>query len=46
MVGVTELDVALSMSDCVVIATDHDAYHWDEVARKGALIVDTRHVIR
>ena len=46
MVGVTDLDVALSMSDCVVIATDHDAYHWDEVARKGALIVDTRHGIR
>ncbi len=46
MVGVTDLDVALSMSDCVVIATDHDAYQWDEVARKAALIVDTRHVIR
>lgn len=45
MVSVTDLDVALSMSDCVVIATDHDAYQWAEVARKAALIVDTRHVI-
>ncbi len=45
MVGVTDLDVALSMVDCVVVATDHDSYPWDEVARKAALIVDTRHVI-
>jgi len=45
MVSVTDLDVALSMVDCVVIATDHDAYQWDDVARKVALVVDTRHVI-
>jgi len=45
MVSVTDLDVALRMVDCVVIATDHDAYHWDDVARKAALVVDTRHVI-
>ncbi len=45
MVSVTDLDVALSMVDCVVIATDHDAYEWDEVVRKAALVVDTRHVV-
>ena len=45
MVSVTDLDVALRMVDCVVIATDHDAYHWDDVARKAALVVDTRHVL-
>lgn len=45
MVSVSDLDVALSMVDCVVIATDHSAYHWDDVARKAALVVDTRHVI-
>lgn len=45
MVSVADLDVALSMVDCVVIATDHDAYQWDDVARKAALVVDTRHVI-
>lgn len=45
MVSVTDLDVALSMVDCVVIATDHDAYHWDDIARTAALVVDTRHVI-
>lgn len=45
MVSVTDLDVALRMVDCVVIATDHDAYRWDDVARKAALVVDTRHVL-
>ncbi len=45
MVSVTDLNVALSMVDCVVITTDHDAYQWDEIARKAALVVDTRHVV-
>ena len=45
MVSVTDLNVALKMVDCVVIATDHDAYDWDDIGRKVALIVDTRHVI-
>ncbi|MEZ4860944.1 MAG: nucleotide sugar dehydrogenase [Caldilineaceae bacterium] len=45
MVSVTDLNVALSMVDCVVIATDHDAYGWDDIARQATLIVDTRHVI-
>ncbi len=46
MVSVTDLNVALSMVDCVVITTDHDAYQWGEIARKAALVVDTRHVIQ
>jgi UDP-N-acetyl-D-glucosamine dehydrogenase len=46
MVSVTDLNVALSMVDCVVITTDHDAYDWDEVVRKAALVVDTRHVVK
>lgn len=45
MVSVTDLSVALSMVDCVVVATDHDAYEWDEIKRKATLVVDTRHVI-
>ncbi|MBX3012070.1 MAG: nucleotide sugar dehydrogenase [Caldilineaceae bacterium] len=45
MVSVTDLDVALRMVDCVVITTDHDAYRWDDVARKATLVVDTRHVM-
>jgi len=45
MVSVTDLNVALSMVDCVVITTDHDAYQWDEIVRKAALVVDTRHVV-
>lgn len=45
MVSVTDLHVALKMVDCVVIATDHDAYDWDDIGRKAALVVDTRHVM-
>ncbi|MEZ4682167.1 MAG: nucleotide sugar dehydrogenase [Caldilineaceae bacterium] len=45
MVSVTDLDVALRMVDCVVVATDHDAYDWAEITRKAALVVDTRHVM-
>lgn len=45
MVGVQDLDTALKMADCVVIATDHSAYDWAAVARKAPLIVDTRHVL-
>ncbi|MCB0121804.1 MAG: nucleotide sugar dehydrogenase [Caldilineaceae bacterium] len=45
MVSVTDLHVALSMVDCVVVATDHDVYDWDEIRHKAALVVDTRHVI-
>ncbi len=45
MVGVQDLDTALKMADCVVIATDHSAYDWADIARKAPLIVDTRHVL-
>jgi UDP-N-acetyl-D-glucosamine dehydrogenase len=46
MVGVQDLDTALKMADCVVIATDHSAYKWTDIVEKAALIVDTRHVIK
>lgn len=36
----------LSTYDCVLIATDHDAYDWDEIARCASLIVDTRGACR
>jgi UDP-N-acetyl-D-glucosamine dehydrogenase len=45
MVGVQDLDTALKMADCVVIATDHSVYDWASIARKAHLIVDTRHVL-
>jgi len=45
MVGIADLDTALKLVDCVVIATDHSAYDWTQVADKAALIVDTRHVL-
>jgi UDP-N-acetyl-D-glucosamine dehydrogenase len=46
MVSETDLDAALQKADCVVIATDHSAYDWTEIARRAACIVDTRHVIQ
>jgi len=46
MVGVQDLDTALKMADCVVIATDHSVYNWADVARKASRIVDTRHVAK
>ncbi|MEO1535670.1 MAG: nucleotide sugar dehydrogenase [Planctomycetota bacterium] len=36
----------LESSDCVLIATDHAAYDWDEIARHASLIVDTRGACR
>ena len=32
--------------DCVIIATDHAAYDWDEVRSKAKVIVDTRNALR
>ncbi len=40
-----DLDAALDVADCVVIATDHTFYDWKEIARRAALLVDTRHVV-
>lgn len=45
MVGVQDLNTALRMADCVLIATDHSAYDWGDIKRKAHLIVDTRHVL-
>ncbi len=46
MVGVQDLDTALKMADCVVIATDHSIYKWADIVDKAALVVDTRHVVK
>jgi UDP-N-acetyl-D-glucosamine dehydrogenase len=46
MVSVTDLDAALAASDCVVIATDHDAYDWARIGERAQLIVDTRRALR
>jgi len=45
MVSVSDLDTALKLVDCVVVATDHAAYDWTHIADKAALVVDTRHVL-
>ena len=36
----------LAAQDCVLIATDHDAYDWDFIAEHAPLIVDTRNATR
>ena len=41
MESVPDLGAALASADCVVIATDHSAYDWKQVASAG-LVVDTR----
>lgn len=46
MASVHDLDMAVGMADCVVVATDHDAYDWDKIAQRASLIVDTRHAIK
>lgn len=45
MTGETNLDAALDAADCVVVATDHSAYDWAEIARRARVVVDTRHVL-
>jgi len=35
----------LKNADCVVIATDHSAFDWREIAAHSRVIVDTRHVL-
>ena len=45
MVGVTDLDLALHLADCVVIVTDHTAYDWQFIAAYQERLVDTRHMI-
>jgi UDP-N-acetyl-D-glucosamine dehydrogenase len=43
MASVHDLEAALQMADCVVIATDHDAYDWAHIRQRAQLVVDTRH---
>ena len=44
--SVPDLPGALAAADCVVIATDHDAYDWPAVQQQARLVVDTRRVLR
>jgi UDP-N-acetyl-D-glucosamine dehydrogenase len=40
-----DLDVAIGLADCVLVATDHTLYDWAAIASQAALVVDTRHVV-
>ena len=43
--SISDLKAALQESDCVVIATDHSTYDWDQVRMHAKLIVDTRNAL-
>ena len=43
--SVDDLTAALRNADCVVIATDHSAYDWDQIRAAAKLIVDTRNAL-
>ncbi|PKN86949.1 MAG: UDP-N-acetyl-D-glucosamine dehydrogenase [Chloroflexi bacterium HGW-Chloroflexi-8] len=45
MDSVTDLNSALSSSDCVVIVTNHKSYNYPELLEKSKLIVDTRNAL-
>ncbi|MDX9954738.1 MAG: UDP binding domain-containing protein, partial [Anaerolineae bacterium] len=45
MKGESDLVAALDAADCVVVATDHSAYDWEDIARRARVLVDTRHII-
>jgi len=45
MDSVTDLNSALSSSDCVVIVTNHKSYNYSELLEKSKLIVDTRNAL-
>lgn len=46
MTCVPDLDAALYEADCVLIATDHTAYDWDDISLKARVLVDTRAALR
>ncbi len=36
----------LSAQDCILVATDHSAYDWDEIVRYARVVIDTRNALR
>jgi UDP-N-acetyl-D-glucosamine dehydrogenase len=36
----------LGSQDCILIATDHSAYDWEQIVSHSSLIVDTRNVTK
>ena len=41
-----KLGLALVVADCVVVATDHAAYDWEDVRSRAKVIIDTRNALR
>ena len=44
-VSESDLQRALTESDCVVVITDHSDYDWGQVKGLAQCLVDTRHVV-
>lgn len=45
MTSVDDLDAAIASADCVVVATDHSAYDFADLAARNLCVVDTRHAL-
>lgn len=46
MTGITDLAGSLAAADCVLIATDHDAYDWEAIKSSAQIVIDTRRALR
>jgi UDP-N-acetyl-D-glucosamine dehydrogenase len=46
MACVSDFHTALEQADCVVIATDHSCYDWEEIRKRSHLLIDTRRALR
>ena len=45
LISEPDLEAAVEAADCVVIATDHSVYDWQDIKARASLLVDTRHVL-
>lgn len=45
LTSISDLGAGVQNSDCVVIATDHSSYDWEQVRNGSKLIIDTRHAL-
>jgi UDP-N-acetyl-D-glucosamine dehydrogenase len=46
MASVPGLERALDEADCVLVVTDHSAYHWETIRQRARMVVDSRNAVR
>jgi UDP-N-acetyl-D-glucosamine dehydrogenase len=44
--AISPAEALAATPDCVIITTDHDAFDYNELVQKAALIMDTRNALR